>query len=75
MLKISDITDEAHLERLLRLVPEWVKSPGLERVGWLNAIIKKAWPHIDTVAVDQFRQNIWPVRPPPCMLTSFLRGC
>lgn len=58
--RIVDITHEEELHRLLQDVPEWVKSPGLERVGWINAIVAKAWPHINVVSVDIFKKNVWP---------------
>eukprot|EP00271_Cylindrocystis_brebissonii_P014675 TRINITY_DN36125_c0_g1_i1.p1 TRINITY_DN36125_c0_g1~~TRINITY_DN36125_c0_g1_i1.p1 ORF type:complete len:651 (+),score=135.21 TRINITY_DN36125_c0_g1_i1:960-2912(+) len=65
--RITDIQDEEKLEQLLQLVPEWVKDPGLERVAWINAVIAKAWPHIDVVAVDMFKKNIWPFVKEKCL--------
>lgn len=57
---IADINDPRLLELLLRKVPEWVKTPGLEKAAWVNFIMAKAWPHIDVAASTLFEDKVWP---------------
>eukprot|EP00897_Mesotaenium_endlicherianum_P006569 jgi/Mesen1/5940/ME000301S05055 len=58
--RIAEEDDGDRIEELLKQVPEWVKSPSSERVGWMNAAIAKAWPHLNAVACSQFENGVWP---------------
>eukprot|EP00270_Netrium_digitus_P001820 TRINITY_DN1201_c0_g1_i2.p1 TRINITY_DN1201_c0_g1~~TRINITY_DN1201_c0_g1_i2.p1 ORF type:complete len:645 (+),score=161.37 TRINITY_DN1201_c0_g1_i2:201-2135(+) len=59
--RVADVDDKERLKQLLLLVPAWVKSPGMERTGWLNEVFQQAWSHIDTVGCDFLLKNIWPI--------------
>ncbi|XP_028054815.1 uncharacterized protein LOC114259020 [Camellia sinensis] len=39
--------DSQSLQRLLPVIPIWVKNPDIDRVDWLNKFIETMWPYLD----------------------------
>ena len=60
------------LQRLLGSLPAWVQYPDYERVAWLNAVIRQAWPYIDKAVEGVLRDNLnWLFERPPVNLRLF----
>ncbi|GBG61345.1 hypothetical protein CBR_g20378 [Chara braunii] len=58
-LKDIDLTEDKRRELFL-LIPQWVKNPDIERVGWLNRAAAKLWPYADKAIYNLFKNQIWP---------------
>lgn len=45
----------------MRDLPAWVTFPDFERVGWLNALVGRLWPHVTAAATAVVLQQIEPL--------------
>ena len=52
MGRIRDVRDPRRLHRLRDCLPPWVKYPDMESARWLNGVLARLWPYLDTAVSD-----------------------
>ena len=41
------------VESMSMYLPAWVQQPDMQRAEWLNALIKRTWPHLEESCTPQ----------------------
>ncbi|KAJ8772516.1 hypothetical protein K2173_027693 [Erythroxylum novogranatense] len=53
--------DSKSLQRLLPEIPMWVKNPDFDRVDWINELIAKMWPYLNTAICNTAKTIAKPI--------------